>query len=297
MSPSRICFLTIALTIGTTTVGCDTKTTNNANGGAGGGGGTLYCLLGTGSVIHKLDLGSGAYKELGFGQGPVSTPEGTVIYDDGNDMVESAEDFTTKRVIVGFDSDVERSNNGEHNPQLSPDGKLVAYHTNDDNSYVADRQTGEIVARFEHEGVTEAFIHPSWTPDGRIVVNGGFANPGLYVSDAALKTLTRFDKDLAQPDYARVSPDGSKVAFVLQNRVWTVNMDGSGLTRIDPQEDSEDRFPQWSPDGTQVAFYNHGRMNIVAAAGGGEVVDLWERFPELSDKFYIFSTSYQFDWK
>lgn len=294
MSPSKILFLTVALTA----IGCSSNTTNTTNGGAGGGGsGTLYCLLGTGSVVHKLDLGTGAYKELGFGQGPISTPEGTVIYSDGNDLVESAEDFTTKRVIVAFDSDVEHSNNGEHNPQLSPDGTKVAYHTNDDNSYVADRQSGAIVARFEHEGVTEAYIHPSWTPDGRIVVNGGFANPGLYISDAGLTKLTRFDQNLAQPDYARVSPDGKKVAFVLQKRIWTVNIDGSALTRIDPQEDSDDRFPTWSPDSSQIAFYNVGRVNIIAAEGGGAVTDLWEKFPDLSDKFFIFSTSYQMDWK
>jgi Tol biopolymer transport system component len=293
MTPSKFLFLSITLLA----VGCSSNTTNTTNGGGAGGSGTLYCLLGTSGEIHKLDLGTGAYKKLGFGSGPIKTPEGTIIYGDGNDIVESAEDFTTKRVIVAFDSDVERSNNGEHNPQLSPDAKKVAYQTNDDNTYVVDRQSGEVLARFEHEGVTEQYVHPSWTPDGRIVVNGGFGNPGLFISDAGLTKLTRFDQDLAQPDYARVSPDGTKVAFILQSRVWTVNIDGSGLARMDPQEDSEDRFPTWSPDGSQIAFYNGGRVNIVPAAGGGPVTDLWDKFPELSDKFLIFSTSYQFDWK
>lgn len=276
-------------------VGCS-ATTNGAAGGGGALTGTLYCELGESGDLHQLDLATGAYKKLGFGHGAVLTPEGTLVYDDGNDLVESPVDLTTKRVIVKINADVEHSNNGEHDPQLSPDGSKIAYQTNDNNAYVVDRQSGKVLARFEQKSVSDAFLDPSWTPDGRLVLGGGFANPGLYVSDAGLTTLTRFDPDLTQPTYPRVSPDGTKVAFVLQERLYVVGLDGTGLTRLDPQEDGEDRFPTWSPDGTKVGFYHNGRLQFVAAAGGTPT-DLWDLYPDLSDRFLVVSTSYQFDWK
>jgi TolB protein len=60
-----------------------------------------------------------------------------------------------------------------------------------------------------------------------------------------------------------LSPDGSKVAFTRwdsgnQGFVWTINMDGSGETRVMGGA-RQAKSPTWSPDGTQIAInYQEG---------------------------------------
>lgn len=262
--------------------------------GGGLGQGTLHFNVGSDNDVRRLDLATGESDKLGAGQGPTKTPEGTLVFTTPPDLVEADEAMTQHRLILAFDPDVELSNNGFQDPQVSPDGARVAYSSNDGGVYVVARADGSVLARFEPAGVTEGFYRPTWTGDGRLVVAGDSGNPGLFVSDAALSTLERFDPGLAQPSQPAVSPDSSRVAFVLSDRVHVINLDGTGLERLDP-EDTEDRYPTWSPDGTRIAYFAGGRMKILPA-GGGAPVDVFERFPDLQNEFLIFASSEQFAW-
>ena len=258
-------------------------------------GGVLYYDNGPRGEIWKLDLGSGHDAKLGFGLAPTPTKEGTLIFV-SNDLVESAEDLTALRVIVKYDTDIEKSNNGFHDPQVSPDGKLVAYATNDHNLYVAQRSDGAIVARFDDKKTgSDGLYRPTWTPDGRIVVGGGFGNQGLFISDAGLKTLTRFDKGLAQPSLPAVSPDGTRVAFVLSDQIYVVGIDGTGLKKITNDVDTHS-YPTWSPDGSRLAYTSAGHLDFVPIEGG-EASNIFDLYPEFKDHHLIFSVSNQFAWK
>jgi Tol biopolymer transport system component len=285
--------LTAAFMLAVPLVGCTSSTTDAVTGG-GGGAGTLYVEIGTSGDVFKLDLATGANAKLGNGGSPCVAPDGRIVFLTGTALAETDETFAQQRVIVGFDADVERSNNGFHDPQVSPDGDKIAYTTNDDNLYVVSRSDGAVLARFEQQGVTDAWSRPTWTPDGRIVVAGGFGNPGIFVSDADLTTMTRIDEGLASPKDPAVSPDGTKIAFVLNDRVHVIDIGGKNLERVDPTDD-EDTYPTWSPDGTQLAYRVSGRIKIIPATGGTPT-DLFDRFPEISDKYLIFS-GYQFSWR
>lgn len=263
--------------------------------GVGGGDGIITYSTGSSIEIHRLNLGSGEDLVLGQGLAPVRAPDGLYVYTSPTDLVESDERFVQPRVIVEFDTDGEPSNNGFHDPQLSPDGTRVAYVTNDGAAFVAQRADGVIVARLLPEGgITGAYERPTWTPDGRLVLAGGSGNPGLHVTDTALATVTRFDPALDRPGYPAVSPDGGRVVCVVQNRLWLLALDGTGLTEL-RREDVELRYPTWSPDGSRIAYFAGGRMKLVPA-GGGEPIDLFDRFPALKQKLVIFSTGDQFDW-
>jgi hypothetical protein len=75
------------------------------------------------------------------------------------------------------------------------------------------------------------------------------------------------------------SPDGSRVAFVVQRAgssaaadLYVMNVDGSGMTRLTSTGTNWD--PTWSPDGTQIAFRKSTdgdeEIYVVGADGSGE---------------------------
>jgi Tol biopolymer transport system component len=51
------------------------------------------------------------------------------------------------------------------------------------------------------------------------------------------------------------SPDGTRIAFVRDGRIFAINIDGSGeIPLSSPGLEQEDNNPKWSPDGSKLAF-------------------------------------------
>ena len=151
-----------------------------------------------------------------------------------------------------------------HSPKLSPDGRRVAFGTaagggklckNDyriawaDYVIVHDRKGAE-VARFE------GYYYPEWLPDGRLLMMGSACRgAGVWVADGSLRAPVRVDgNQVATP--ARLpaaTPDGSRVALVWNNQLWTLTLDARReLTQI-THADKPVTSAAWSPDGKALA--------------------------------------------
>jgi Tol biopolymer transport system component len=120
-------------------------------------------------------------------------------------------------------------------PTFSPDGRKIAFIRADDTGtgsgsflYVMNAD-GTAVTQVPNTGFNA--IDPSWSPDGSRIA---FANaPGSQCGG--------FD------------PDSDCIANHGHYDVYTINVDGTGLTRL-TQNPLNDREPSWSPDGSQIAY-------------------------------------------
>jgi dipeptidyl aminopeptidase/acylaminoacyl peptidase/CubicO group peptidase (beta-lactamase class C family) len=89
---------------------------------------------------------------------------------------------------------------------------------------------------------------------------------------------------LAVPSQPALSPDGTRVVYVLRtldlehdrnvDRLWTVPVAGGTPRRL--TSGTADTAPAWSPDGSRLAFLRAGQVHVLAADGGEP-----ERFTEL----------------
>jgi TolB protein len=160
-------------------------------------------------------------------------------------------------------------------PSWSPDGSRIAYavarggelmipgcwgsHLCPSDIYVMNAD-GSGQTRLTSESEDDS--QPDWSPDGtQIVFRSERDAPGgdLYVMNADGTDVTRLATGLEGVHRPRWSPDGSSIAFIgsdgSKSHAYLINIDGTGLTRIDPFNDmSGVGDVVWSPDGSTLAF-------------------------------------------
>ncbi len=196
----------------------------------------------------------------------------------------------------------------EDEPSFSPDGKFLAYTTDERGSLdveVLSLSGGEPI-RIAATDADEA--QPAWSPDGTRIAfvsardHGGRLTAALnvaslelylsssggdiYVVPALGGTAARLVEDAHYPSW---SPDGKRIAF-MSNRegrinLWTVAADGGTPERL-TKGPTVDYQPAWSPDGKWIAYGSGDRsrsqggdFNLsVIPAGGGPSIPLTEGF-------------------
>jgi len=100
------------------------------------------------------------------------------------------------------------------------------------------------------------------SPDGRFVAltnRGG--QEDLFVLEIATSEIRQLTNDPERDRGATWSPDGSKIYFYSQrdeNRyeIWSINADGSALSRVTRTSGRSVWYPTLSPDAKTLAFYN-----------------------------------------
>ena len=189
-------------------------------------------------------------------------------------------------------------------PTLSPDGKWLVYgsrHNSQTGLVKRNLATGEEawlaypVQRDEQESIAPLGVYPamSFTPDSRSLVctyggkiwrlpiEGGAAALIPFEVDVELDFGPRVefqypvsdDKTMiaTQIRDPRLSPDGSKLAFTVLNRLYVMDYPNGTPRRVTDANHTE-AMPSWSPDSRQLAYVtwegSGGYLYKVAAEGG-----------------------------
>jgi TolB protein len=143
-------------------------------------------------------------------------------------------------------------------PQISPDGRRVAFVSTVDNNvdiYILDLSTSRITRITD---APEKDSSPSWSADGTQIAFESFrdGNLEIYMVSADGSNTIRLTDDPAGDSHPIWSPVSNEIAFV-SNRfgnadvlLLTPNGSVSTLTtNVAPDSD-----PAWSPDGNTIAF-------------------------------------------
>ena len=68
---------------------------------------------------------------------------------------------------------------------------------------------------------------------------------------------------------AVISPDGTRLVYVLQNKLWVRKLDGATAEELAGTDGGLEPF--FSPDGKWVAFFANGKLNKISVDGGAEI--------------------------
>jgi Tol biopolymer transport system component len=192
-------------------------------------------------------------------------------------------------------------------PELSPDGKWLAYATRNNaetSLMLRDLETGDEhlvlpkIQRDDQESRPNRDVVPtySFTPDSKSIVLGHHGH--FWRADVASgkETMIPFTADvdmmIAGPTHetfayndstlvvrqirdVRASPDGKRMAFVALDRVWVMDLPSGAPRRLAPSENVGEFHPTWSPDGQYIAYVtwndiDGGTVSRMRSDGSGQ---------------------------
>jgi Tol biopolymer transport system component len=118
----------------------------------------------------------------------------------------------------------------------------------------------------------------TWSPDGRQIAFVSVRNndgPNIYVMNTDGTGLHEITHDATGKSELAWSPTGNVIAFVRSpvgggdREIYSIGVNGSGLTDLSNDPTSDDIEPAWSPAGTQIVYSGPRQPN--ESVGG----DLW----------------------
>lgn len=170
-------------------------------------------------------------------------------------------------------------------PKISPDGGRIAYTTLSGQLEIWDRATS--TPQVILPSISTQVSTPQWTPDGQRIIlvdneriNNRFREGynKLRVIDLATRSGTFYavapaPRQIAERDEgaAALSPDGTKVAFIMDSRLHVMPLGPTGAPTGPARQVSDDMadLPTWGGDSRTILYKSAERVRSVRDDGTG----------------------------
>jgi eukaryotic-like serine/threonine-protein kinase len=137
-------------------------------------------------------------------------------------------------------------------PSVSPDGKQIAFSNGASESEIAQVSFADGSVHTMQGGSVN--WHPAWAPSGTHFLYTAIFSSNQQIMDQEASSEAFSRSLIEHSDYARWSPDGSRLAFIEgpTDRLAIANASGSNTVVLDPSGRSFG--VAWSPDGQWISY-------------------------------------------
>lgn len=194
------------------------------------------------------------------------TAAGIAVYK----FLKSAQPATAQAPQVIKTTQVTFSSGFDGYPSLSPDGKSVAYSSDQKGTFeIYVKQLSETGGELQLTNDGQQNFQPSWSPDGQRIAYHSRKRGGVWIVPALGGAPKHLTETGARPMW---SPDGSLIAFQSQDpggelsnsramppsTIWIVPSQGGRPKQITQPGNpiGGHGAPSWSPDSKRIAFEN-----------------------------------------
>lgn len=152
-------------------------------------------------------------------------------------------------------------------PSLSPDGKSVAYSSDQNGNFeIYVKQLSPSGGELQLTNDGQQNFLPSWSPDGQRIAYHSKSRGGIWIVSAIGGTPKQITETGSKPAW---SPDGSAIAFqsgtsaeaftsrtMPPSTIWIVPSNGGTPRQISQSVNPAGghSYPSWSADGKRIAF-------------------------------------------